>query len=76
MIALVKAGIGYAVVPEWIIGPNDDDIEKMAIDDLQKVKVYFGCSSFLERDPLILEFREICRQEMSGAFSTHEAKPA
>jgi LysR family transcriptional regulator, low CO2-responsive transcriptional regulator len=68
MVALVKAGVGYAVVPEWIVDPNDTDIAKLVMDGLQTVKVYFGCSSFLEQDLFIREFREICRSRMSLAF--------
>lgn len=68
MIALVKAGVGYAVVPEWIVDQQNADIGKIVMDDLQKVKVYFGCSSFLEQDPFIRDFQEICRRQMADEF--------
>jgi len=69
MIAFVGAEIGYAVVPEWIVDPNDSRLKTIGMDDLQKVKVYFGCSAFLEHDPSILDFREICREAMGAQFN-------
>jgi len=68
VMALVNAGIGYAVVPEWIADESNPMSRKIIIDDLQKVKVYFGCSAFLEQDKFISDFRETCREEMIKAF--------
>jgi molybdate transport repressor ModE-like protein len=69
MIALVKAGVGYAVVPEWMVEKGNDKLTCMVLDDLQTVKVYFGCSAFLEQDALIADLREICRDHMTGEFA-------
>lgn len=68
VMALVDAGIGYAVVPEWIANEESPLTRKMIIDDLQKVKVYFGCSAFLEQDKYISDFRNACREGMNSAF--------
>lgn len=69
---MVKAGLGYAVVPEWIANAQGANIGKLVLDDLQRVKVYFGCSAFLELDPLVGSFREICRRMMTADFEGGE----
>lgn len=69
MMEMVNAGIGYAVVPDWVAGKENNRIWKRVLDDLQKVKVYFGCSAFLEQDQFISGFREICRQAMVREFA-------
>jgi len=65
MMALVNAGVGYAVVPDWIVETQDARLTRVVLGDLQKVKVYFGCSAFLENDPLVLDFQKICRETMN-----------
>jgi len=69
MMELATAGIGYAVVPEWVADGQPEKVEKKVLDDLQRVKVYFGCSAFLDQDPIITEFREYCRETMSSEFT-------
>ena len=64
IIGLVQAGIGYAIVPEWVASAAADTIRWMAIDDMQTVKVYFASPAFLARDPVLLDTREICSRVM------------
>lgn len=68
MMALVKQGIGYAVVPEWVVEKGNDQLSSRVLDDLQKVKVYFGCSAFLERDAIVADLQDICRDLMGKEF--------
>jgi DNA-binding transcriptional LysR family regulator len=67
--ALVKAGVGYAVVPEWMAPIGTSDVVARDLDELQRVKVYFGCSAFLTDDPFMLDMRETCRRRMNAEFS-------
>jgi molybdate transport repressor ModE-like protein len=69
IMAMAKAGAGYAVVPEWVIGSGEDQLSIMVLDDLPKVKVYFGCPVFLEHDALVSELAETCRECMDTEFS-------
>lgn len=69
IMALVNEGVGYAVVPEWVAPADNARITTRRIDELQSVKVYFGCSAFLIDDPLIVDMRGICRQRMTAEFS-------
>jgi len=62
--ALVQAGIGYAVVPQWSVGDDDQNTRKIILDQVQAVKVYFGCSAFLEKNPYLSEFQKICLETM------------
>lgn len=70
MSALVRAGVGYAVVPQWATHVQDDSVGKIVLDDIEPVKVYFGCSAFLENDPLVKDFRETTRDHMVTDFLT------
>jgi molybdate transport repressor ModE-like protein len=69
LMALVKAGVGYAVVPEWMAPIGTSDVVARDLDELQRVKVYFGCSAFLTDDPFMLDMRETCRRRMNAEFS-------
>ncbi|MCP3969727.1 MAG: LysR family transcriptional regulator [Rhodobacteraceae bacterium] len=69
VMAMVNSGIGYAVVPEWVADAQGENTGKTVLDDLQRVKVYFGCSAFLERDALVADFRDACRNTMSADFA-------
>ena len=75
MIEFAREGVGYGVVPEWVVDRNDPRLSAIELDDLQKVKVYFGCTAFLEHDPTIVDFREICRDIMSAQFAKVQPPP-
>jgi molybdate transport repressor ModE-like protein len=69
LMALVRVGVGYAVVPEWMVPSGNSEVVSEDLDELQRVKVYFGCSAFLTDDPLIVDIRETCRRRMNSEFS-------
>ncbi len=57
------------MVPEWVADAQGENTGKTLLDDLQRVKVYFGCSAFLERDALVADFKDACRNTMSADFA-------
>lgn len=75
MMELARAGIGYAVVPEWVADAANDHLSCKVLHDLQTVKVYFGCPAFLEQDPLVVMLRETCRKIMVSEFAGDGRSP-
>lgn len=69
IMALVNEGLGYAVVPEWVAIMANSTIASLKLDELQRIKVYFGCSAFLTDDPMIIEMRDRCRIRMASEFA-------
>jgi molybdate transport repressor ModE-like protein len=65
---LVEAGIGYGIVPEWSVKDNDPMVAKLRLEGLQRVKVYFGHSTFLESNEYIRLLSDACNQVMKRTF--------
>ncbi|AVW92137.1 LysR family transcriptional regulator [Celeribacter baekdonensis] len=61
---LVQAGLGYAIVAEWVASAAEDKVKWMPLDDMQTVKVYFASPAFLSQEPVLVHTREICRNVM------------
>ncbi|EKE74202.1 MAG: LysR family transcriptional regulator [Alphaproteobacteria bacterium] len=61
---LVRAGIGYAIVPEWVAEAAGEKVKWIILDEMQTVKVYFATPVFLSEDPVLVFTREICRNVM------------
>lgn len=66
MKAMVEEGLGFAVVPDWIVMDGDPGIAKIQIPSLKKVKVYLGYSAFLEDNDHIATLNRLCRSEIGG----------
>jgi len=64
ILGLVQAGIGYAIVPEWVATSAAEKIKWIALEDMQAMKVYFASPAFLAQDPVLLDTREICSRVM------------
>lgn len=76
MMALAQNGVGYAIVPSWIVDPAVDRLRCKVLLDLQPIKVYFGCAAFLERDALVNWLRDICADTMRAEFNGAERRVA
>lgn len=66
---LVARGLGYAIVPEWAVGPRDPQIGRLVLGALAPVTVQFAQAAFLEGNPHVRRLFTLCRAQMSEAFS-------
>lgn len=62
---LVEDGLGYAVLPSWMVSASDPRVSQIVLDQIMSVKVYFGCSAFLQGNETIKTLLEICRRELA-----------
>lgn len=63
--ALVENGLGYAVLPAWMASSSDENVSRIDLGQTMSVKVYFGCSAFLQENETIESLLEICRRELA-----------
>lgn len=73
--ALVDEGLGYAVVPEWMVDRDSDEVSRIVLEEVRPVKVYFGCSAFLASNEYLRMLQELCRAEM-GFNGADAGRPA
>lgn len=69
---LVAQGLGYAVVPEWSVEPDDEETRRIVLTGIDPLRVNFAQVAFLEDNPNVRRLFALCRTVMSDAFS----KPA
>ncbi|MFZ1681382.1 MAG: LysR family transcriptional regulator [Rhizobiaceae bacterium] len=62
---LVGSGIGYAIVPEWCVSPNDTRIVRRVLDDIEPIKVWFAHAAFLAGNPHVRHLLRCCREAIS-----------
>ena len=67
---LVGRGLGYAIVPEWAVGPRDPKVGRWLLQGIEPVRVQFAQAAFLEENPHVRQFYALCREVMTDAFST------
>jgi molybdate transport repressor ModE-like protein len=61
---LVHAGLGYAIVAEWVASAAGSEVKWMPLEEMQTVKIYFASPAFLAQEPVLVHTREICRSVM------------
>lgn len=69
---LVAMGLGYAVVPEWSVAPDDHAVGRILLTGIEPVRVHFARAAFLEHNPHVQHLHDLCQQAMSRAFSDPE----
>lgn len=57
----VQLGLGYSILPDWVIKPNDPDILVMPLPQLALVPIYFGSARMLRHIPLIEDLFRLCQ---------------
>lgn len=67
---LVARGLGYAIVPEWAVGPRDPLVARVVLVGIEPMRVLFAQAAFLEDNPHVRQLYALCRDGMTEAFST------
>jgi len=62
----VEEGLGFAILPSWCIDPDDDRLRSVTLDQLQRVKVYFGEAQYLERNIYVMALFDIFRKQLAA----------
>lgn len=68
---LIRAGLGYGVVPEWSVGPEERGVSKIILEDMEPMKLWFAHSAFLENNKFIKLLRKSCEKILSRGEDRH-----
>ncbi len=66
---LVQAGLGYAVVPGWLVPDGDHAIGRIMLDAIKPMNVYFAHTALLMSNPFIRHLQVTCASVMGPEFS-------
>lgn len=61
----VEEGLGFAIIPSWCVTAEDRTLRQVSLDQLPRVKVYFGESQFLRENVYVKALYELFRQEIA-----------
>lgn len=64
----VETGLGYSIVPEWILREREPLLRKIEVPDLARIKLYYGHSKFLSDNVYVQDLHEICQAEIKEPF--------
>jgi molybdate transport repressor ModE-like protein len=62
----VEEGLGFAIIPAWCVGPQDERISAVPLENLPEIRVYFGCAGYLGANPYVRDLADICRRRLVG----------
>jgi len=69
IVQLVAAGLGYAVVPQWMVKPDHPTISQTVLREIQPMSVYFAHTTLLASNVLIHQLHQTCADIMGTQFN-------
>ncbi len=58
---LIKAGLGYGILPEWSAGPDESGVAKIILEDMEPMTLWFANSAFLGTNRFIQLLHRSCQ---------------
>lgn len=68
IVQLVAAGLGYAVVPQWMVQPDHPTISQTVLREIQPMSVYFAHTNLLASSVLVHQLHQTCADIMGAQF--------
>jgi hypothetical protein len=59
-------GLGYSVVPQWLVSQSDPHIGQIVIADIPPVTVYFAHTTLLSSNAFVHQLHETCARIMGA----------
>ncbi len=76
IVQLVMAGLGYAVVPRWMVPTGHPDIAQLVLREVKPMRVYFASTTLLASNTFVQQFHRTCCEVIGPAMDTlPEAEP-
>ena len=66
IVQLVGVGLGYSVVPQWLVSQSDPHIGQIVISDIPPVTVYFAHTTLLSSNAFVHQLHETCARIMGA----------
>ena len=62
----VEEGLGFAIIPNWCIEPDEPTLQSVVLSNIPEIKVYFGHAQFLADSIYVRSLYEACQEHLSG----------
>jgi LysR family transcriptional regulator, low CO2-responsive transcriptional regulator len=76
IVQLVAVGLGYAVVPEWMVDQSHPTIGQIVLHQIKPMSVYFAHTALLASNTFVIQLHQTCAEVMGAqllALSDGEA---
>lgn len=64
IVQLVAVGLGYAVVPEWMVEQNHPTIGQLVLHQIKPMSVYFAHTALLASNAFVIQLHQTCAEMM------------
>ena len=62
----VEEGLGFAIIPDWCIEPEEPLLQSVVIRKIPEIKVYFGHAQFLLDSVYVKSLYDACQEYLFG----------
>lgn len=62
----VEEGLGFAIIPNWCIEPDEPRLQSLVLQNIPEIKVYFGHAQFLAGSIYVRSLYDACQEYLSG----------
>ena len=62
----VEEGLGFSIVPSWCVSHERHQIKSKVIEDIEKMKLYFGYAQYLEQNVYVNSLFRACQEHLAG----------
>lgn len=70
IVQLVMAGLGYAVVPRWMVPTSHPDIAQVVLREVKPMRVYFASTTLLASNSFVQHLHRTCCEVIGPALDT------
>lgn len=70
IVQLVAVGLGYAVVPEWMVKPDHPTIAQTVLHEIQPMSVYFAHTALLASNAFVHQLHLTCADVMGSQITS------
>lgn len=76
IVQLVAVGLGYAVVPEWMVEPEHPTIGQIVLHQIKPMSVYFAHTALLASNTFVQQLHQTCAEVMGPRLLLADAGSA
>ena len=76
IVQLVAVGLGYAVVPEWMVEPDHPTISQIVLHQIKPMSAYFAHTALLASNSFVQRLQQTCAEVMGSRLLLADADAA
>jgi molybdate transport repressor ModE-like protein len=62
----VEEGLGFAIIPNWCLEPDEPQLQSVVLRKGPEIKVYFGHAQFLSDSVYVKTLYDACQENLAG----------